>query len=101
MKSTITTAIARHRRTRNKRQCRRCVWSGLKGIAQDQHKTMSNMVGKIEASRIHGNLSSAIRLFVLDDIRQGPGIYWRRCQTLHVGRGKHTQPKINPFRPPQ
>ena len=47
-------------------------WSGLKEIAQDQHKTMSNMVGKIEASRIHGNLSSAIRLFVLDDIGLRP-----------------------------
>ena len=46
-------------------------WSGLKQIAHGQHLTMSNIVGKIDASRQQGNLSSAIRLFVLDRVR-GP-----------------------------
>jgi predicted DNA-binding ribbon-helix-helix protein len=44
-------------------------WSGLKEIAHGQHKTMSNMVGDIDNQRRHGNLSSAIRLFVLDRLR--------------------------------
>jgi predicted DNA-binding ribbon-helix-helix protein len=44
-------------------------WSGLKEIAHGQHLTMSNVVGKIDADRQQGNLSSAIRLFVLDCIR--------------------------------
>ena len=44
-------------------------WSGLKEIAQGQHITLSNMVGAIDTGRRHGNLSSAIRLFVLDRVR--------------------------------
>ena len=44
-------------------------WSGLKEIAQSQHITLSNMVGEIDTQRRQGNLSSAIRLFVLDRVR--------------------------------
>jgi len=44
-------------------------WSGLKEIAQAQHATLSNMVAEIDRSREQGNLSSAIRLFVLDRVR--------------------------------
>jgi predicted DNA-binding ribbon-helix-helix protein len=44
-------------------------WSGLKGIAQSDHTTLSNMVGNIDKLRRQGNLSSAIRLFVLDRVR--------------------------------
>src|SRR6202521_1697749 len=44
-------------------------WSGLKEIAQGQPMTLSNMVGKIDTGRQQGNLSSAIRLFVLDRVR--------------------------------
>lgn len=43
-------------------------WRELKDIAQGQHMTLSNMVGGIDKSRQHGNLSSAIRLFVLDRV---------------------------------
>jgi predicted DNA-binding ribbon-helix-helix protein len=41
-------------------------WSGLKEIAHNEHATISKMVGNIDKLRRHGNLSSAIRLFVLD-----------------------------------
>jgi|ERR1700674_701809 predicted DNA-binding ribbon-helix-helix protein len=44
-------------------------WSGLKEIAQGQHLTLSNVVHEIDTNREYGNLSSAIRLFVLDRIR--------------------------------
>jgi len=44
-------------------------WSGLKEIAQLENITLSTMVGKIDTGRQQGNLSSAIRLFVLDDYR--------------------------------
>ena len=44
-------------------------WSGLKDIAERQHTTLSTMVGDIDTNRQHGNLSSAIRLFVLDNAR--------------------------------
>jgi predicted DNA-binding ribbon-helix-helix protein len=41
-------------------------WRGLKEIARGQQATLSNVVAEIDKSRQHGNLSSAIRLFVLD-----------------------------------
>ena len=44
-------------------------WSGLKEIAHGNQMTLSNMVGDIDKRRRHGNLSSAIRLFVLDRVR--------------------------------
>ena len=44
-------------------------WRGLKKIARAQHATLSNIVAEIDKTRQHGNLSSAIRLFVLDQVR--------------------------------
>jgi len=44
-------------------------WLGLKEIAQGQQMTLSSMVGDIDTNRRQGNLSSAIRLFVLDSVR--------------------------------
>jgi predicted DNA-binding ribbon-helix-helix protein len=44
-------------------------WSTLKEIAQTQGVTVSETVTEIEKSRQGGNLSSAIRLFVLDRVR--------------------------------
>jgi len=44
-------------------------WSDLKKIAQTQEATMSKVIGGIDNMRQHGNLSSAIRLFVLGRIR--------------------------------
>ncbi|MFY9601250.1 MAG: ribbon-helix-helix domain-containing protein [Pseudolabrys sp.] len=44
-------------------------WSGLKEIARAQHATLSNMVTEIDRTREQANLSSAIRLFVLDRVR--------------------------------
>jgi predicted DNA-binding ribbon-helix-helix protein len=44
-------------------------WRGLKEIARAERTTLSNMVGAIDKSRHQSNLSSAIRLFVLDRLR--------------------------------
>jgi predicted DNA-binding ribbon-helix-helix protein len=44
-------------------------WSGLKDIAGLRNTTLSDLVGSIDADRRQGNLSSAIRLFVLDHYR--------------------------------
>ena len=41
-------------------------WTGLKDIAASRHLTLSDMITTIDATRVGGNLSSAIRLFVLD-----------------------------------
>jgi predicted DNA-binding ribbon-helix-helix protein len=44
-------------------------WEGLKEVAQERNLTLSSMVSEIDINRRQGNLSSAIRLFVLDNAR--------------------------------
>src|SRR5882724_11996722 len=44
-------------------------WRGLKEIAGGQDISVSEMVGAIDSGRAQGNLSSALRLFVLDHYR--------------------------------
>jgi predicted DNA-binding ribbon-helix-helix protein len=44
-------------------------WNGLKEIGVERHMTLSQLIAAIDAQRQHGNLSSAIRLFVLDFYR--------------------------------
>ena len=45
-------------------------WNGLKEIAADSNMTLSDLVNTINSKRKHNNLSSAIRLFVLDFYRR-------------------------------
>jgi predicted DNA-binding ribbon-helix-helix protein len=47
-------------------------WRGLKDIARERGVTLSELVGTIDSDRQHGNLSSAIRLFVLEHYRALP-----------------------------
>jgi predicted DNA-binding ribbon-helix-helix protein len=44
-------------------------WQGLKQIAAGRNLTLSDLVASIDHDRLQGNLSSAIRLFVLDHYR--------------------------------
>ncbi len=44
-------------------------WDALKEIAAGRRMTLSDLVATIDSSRTQGNLSSAIRLFVLDFYR--------------------------------
>jgi predicted DNA-binding ribbon-helix-helix protein len=44
-------------------------WKGLKEIASARNMTLSDLVASIDGGRRQGNLSSAIRLFVLDHYR--------------------------------
>ncbi|MEP7032275.1 MAG: ribbon-helix-helix domain-containing protein [Pseudolabrys sp.] len=59
-------------------------WQGLKEIAHDQHATLSVMIGGIDTERRQGNLSSAIRLFVLDNVRS-------RIPGQHAGTDRAVQ----------
>ena len=66
-------------------------WTGLKEIAGGRHLTLSDMIAAIDSERRQGNLSSAIRLFVLD-------FYRRQLCELKTGeaidhRGKSDSPK--------
>jgi predicted DNA-binding ribbon-helix-helix protein len=47
-------------------------WRGLKNIAQRQETTVGHLVETIDDGRKHGNLSSALRLFVLEGVRSQP-----------------------------
>jgi len=44
-------------------------WTSLKDIAGSRNMTLSELVASIDTDRRQGNLSSAIRLFVLDHYR--------------------------------
>jgi predicted DNA-binding ribbon-helix-helix protein len=45
-------------------------WETLKELASRRDMTLSDVVAEIDATRSQGNLSSAIRLFVLDNVRR-------------------------------
>lgn len=45
-------------------------WNELRTIAQDLGVHLSQLVARIDAERQHGNLSSAIRLFVFEQSRK-------------------------------
>jgi len=44
-------------------------WNGMKEISGLRNMTLSELVGEIDNNRQQGNLSSAIRLFVLDHFK--------------------------------
>ena len=44
-------------------------WNSLKEIGDERHMTLSDLVAAIDSQRQQSNLSSAIRLFVLDFYR--------------------------------
>ena len=46
-------------------------WTALKDIAASRQQSLTDLVGAIDAGRQQGNLSSAIRLFVLDHYQAG------------------------------
>ncbi len=46
-------------------------WDSLKEIAAVRDETLSDVVAGIDGARKQGNLSSAIRLYVLDHFRNG------------------------------
>jgi predicted DNA-binding ribbon-helix-helix protein len=45
-------------------------WAALREIALRDRATLSGLVCSIDSQRQHGNLSSAVRLFVLNHYRQ-------------------------------
>ncbi|HZP70821.1 MAG TPA: ribbon-helix-helix domain-containing protein [Pseudolabrys sp.] len=45
-------------------------WTQLKEIASAKHTTLSQLIGQIDQERESGNLSSAIRVYVLEHSRE-------------------------------
>jgi predicted DNA-binding ribbon-helix-helix protein len=67
-------------------------WKGLKEIAGSRELTLSDLVASIDTDRRHGNLSSAIRLFVLDHYRMQIG-------DEHVARDGSREPASSRLSP--
>jgi predicted DNA-binding ribbon-helix-helix protein len=59
-------------------------WRGLKEIASARHVTLASLIAGIDSGRGNGNLSSAIRLFVLDHYRA-------MISTPAASRGTHPE----------
>jgi predicted DNA-binding ribbon-helix-helix protein len=66
-------------------------WKALKEIADGRDTTLSDLVAAIDARRQHGNLSSAIRLFVLD-------FYHHRLTDDEAERNERASPPLVPLR---
>jgi len=62
-------------------------WQGLKQIAASRNLTLSDLVALIDHDRQQGNLSSAIRLFVLDHYRS------RSDETAREGKTEKESPR--------
>ena len=67
-------------------------WKGLKDIAIDRGVSLSDLVATIDTERMHGNLSSAIRLFVLDYYRNRTAVPAPEKQRDPVGA--RAQPSV-------
>lgn len=61
-------------------------WSCLKDIAAARQLTLSELVASVDTDRRQGNLSSAIRLFVLDYYRAQAG--GAKSETRDAGGGR-------------
>jgi len=69
-------------------------WKGLKEIATNREMTLSDLVASIDTDRRHGNLSSAIRLFVLDHYRAQIGESGTRGAAREAGGGVRSAPSV-------
>jgi predicted DNA-binding ribbon-helix-helix protein len=63
-------------------------WTAVKEIAAGRDMTVSDLVAVIDSQRRHGNLSSAIRLFVLDFYRNQRSDEKLDAMGPHVMRSK-------------
>ena len=64
-------------------------WEALHKIAEQRHETLAHLIASIDDSRQHANLSSAIRLYVLDFYRD----------QYEAGAAIRQNLSINGFRP--
>ena len=65
-------------------------WNGLKEIAASRNMALSDLVSSIDSERKHGNLSSALRLFVLDHYRSQATVATRSTKRpmILIGRAR-------------
>jgi predicted DNA-binding ribbon-helix-helix protein len=66
-------------------------WTDLKEIAQFQSVTLSKLVAGIDATRAQNNLSSAIRLFVLEHVQNKSKQLQSDCVIVSSDENQSTQ----------
>jgi len=64
-------------------------WKALKGIASHRDVTLAALVAAIDRERDGGNLSSAIRLFVLDYYVAGYDATAGHASSSHISTSRH------------
>jgi predicted DNA-binding ribbon-helix-helix protein len=69
---------------RSTRSIEDAFWKMLKEIASERDLTVSDVVAGINSGRQYGNLSSAIRLFVLDFYRDPISEHEKRSRTREI-----------------
>jgi predicted DNA-binding ribbon-helix-helix protein len=67
-------------------------WNDLKDIAHYQRVTVSKLLETIDKGR-QGNLSSAIRLFVFDQVRRH-GDFWQYSRDRRLGKPPQTEQEV-------
>jgi predicted DNA-binding ribbon-helix-helix protein len=72
-------------------------WNALKDIAASQDRRLSDLVADIDKTRQAGNLSSAIRLFVLDHFQKNA----RAAAASRVERTDHLEFAAGANSPPR
>ena len=72
-------------------------WSDLKKIAYMQRATLSKVLTEIDKGRRQGNLSSAIRVFVFDQVR-AHGDLWRYSRSRR-SEEETAQINVSPVQP--
>jgi predicted DNA-binding ribbon-helix-helix protein len=72
-------------------------WKGLKEIAMGRDLTLSQMVAAIDSERAQGNLSSALRLFVLDHFRAQIGAAGARVPLAGIEPSPTVSPGDEPL----
>ena len=66
-------------------------WIGLKDIAMRRGLTLSTQIASIDTTRRTGNLSSAIRLYVLEHFRT------RAASAMFIGERQTPSTRLTPF----
>jgi predicted DNA-binding ribbon-helix-helix protein len=69
-------------------------WNEMKMIAGEREMTLSELVSSIDSSREHGNLSSAIRLFVLSHYTNEAGRQPHTTQMRFASGGRLKAPAL-------
>ena len=70
-------------------------WNSVKEIAGSGQMSVSDLLSAIDSERHHGNLSSAIRLFVLNFYREQQGAH-TECNRNANSKGRVRGPRCSP-----